>query len=207
MQAGGAAGARRGRAARAARPAVGRLRRRGRTRDPGTTGVAFVLMVMALLVVAVATVLLVAGFALITRVPRARRTLVGKWTSAGGVVIDRRGRIAVVRQRDRRGRWRWTLPKGRIDRGETAEATAVREVYEESGLRARIVRPIVMHEGRLHFTYFFEMTLERDDGVHDRETKEVRLVSLGKAAKMLRSRRDLRVLRRLVEMRTRVIAA
>jgi 8-oxo-dGTP pyrophosphatase MutT (NUDIX family) len=129
----------------------------------------------------------------------------GKWTSAGGAVIDGRGRIALVRQRDRKGRWRWTLPKGRMDPGETAEATAVREVYEESGLRARIVRPIVLHEGRLHFTYFFEMTLERDDGVHDGETREVRFVSLVEAVELVRSRRDLRVLRRLVEIATRVV--
>src|SRR5712671_5047004 len=131
----------------------------------------------------------------------------GKWCSAGGVVIDRRGRIALVRQRDRKGRWRWTLPKGRVNPGETVEAAAVREVYEESGLRARIVRPIGLHDGRLHFTYFFEMEIERDDGVHDRETKEVRLVSFVETARMLRSRRDLRVVRRLVEMRTRVATA
>jgi 8-oxo-dGTP pyrophosphatase MutT (NUDIX family) len=135
-----------------------------------------------------------------------RRRRPPKWTSAGGLVIDGRGRIALVRQRNRRGRWRWTLPKGRIDRGESAEAAALREVYEESGLRAKILRPIVLHEGRLHFTHYFEMTLERDDAHHDRETKEVRLATLAEAADLLRSRRDLRVLRRLVEMRTRVVS-
>ena len=96
--------------------------------------------------------------------------------------------------------------QGRIDRGETVETAALREVYEESGLRARIVRPIVLHEGRLHFTQFFEMTLERDDGRHDSETREVRMVTFAEAAGMLRGRRDLRVLRRLVEMRTRVVS-
>ena len=131
----------------------------------------------------------------------------GKWASAGGVVIDRRGRIALVRQRNRRGRWRWTLPKGRIDPGETTEAAALREVYEESGLRARIVRPIVRHEGRLHFTYFFEMTLERNDASYERETKEVRFVPLVEAAKLLRARRDLRALRQLLELGTHVVAA
>ena len=131
----------------------------------------------------------------------------GKWTSAGGVVIDGRGRIALVRQRDRRGRWRWTFPKGRIDPGESAEAAALREVHEESGLRARVVRPIVLHEGRLHFTQYFEMALVRDDGVHDGETREVCRVSFVEAAKLLRSRRDLRVLRALVQAHTRVVAA
>jgi hypothetical protein len=50
------------------------------------------------------------------------------------------------------------------------------------------VRPIGLHDGRMHFTYYFEMEVERDDGVHDRETKEVRLVSFVETASMLRSR-------------------
>jgi len=159
---------------------------------------------MAALIVAVAALLF--GAALIASTRQGTKRLGRKWMSAGGLVIDGRGRIALVRQRNRKGRWRWTLPKGRIDPGETAEAAALREVYEESGLRARILRPIVMHEGRLHFTCFFEMALERDEGEHDGETKEVRRVSFAEAAALLRSRRDLRVLRRLVEMRTRVVS-
>ena len=164
---------------------------------------------MALLIVAVAALIVVGAVVVVRGVRGAghgQGPAIGKWTSAGGVVIDRRGRIAVVRQRNRNGRWRWTLPKGRIERGETAEAAALREVYEESGLRACIVRPIILHEGRLHFTCFFEMALERDEGRHDRETREVRLVSFEEAAGLLRSRRDQRVLRRLVEMRTRVVS-
>jgi ADP-ribose pyrophosphatase YjhB (NUDIX family) len=159
--------------------------------------------VMGLLSAGVLALLLVAAALLASVGGRRRRSR--KWSSAGGLVIDRRGRIALVRQRNRKGRWRWTLPKGRIDRGETTEAAALREVYEESGLRGRIVQPITLHNGRLHFTTFFEMALERDDGVHDDETKEVRLVPFSEAAHMLRGRRDLQVLRRLVEMRTHVV--
>jgi ADP-ribose pyrophosphatase YjhB (NUDIX family) len=164
---------------------------------------------MALLVVGVAALMLMVvalAIAITGARRRSGRRRSRKWMSAGGLVIDGRGRIALVRQRNRRGRWHWTLPKGRIDRGETVETAALREVYEESGLRARIVRPIVLHEGRLHFTQFFEMTLERDDGQHDSETKEVRMVTFAEAAGLLRSRRDLRVLRRLVEMRTGVVS-
>jgi 8-oxo-dGTP pyrophosphatase MutT (NUDIX family) len=137
----------------------------------------------------------------LARGPRGAR----KWISAGGVVIDGRGRVAIVRQRDRKGRWRWTLPKGRIDVGESAAEAALREVYEESGLRARIVRPIGLHEGRLHFTQYFEMVLLSDDGVHDRETKEVRLASFAEAVALLRARRDRQVLRALVRAHTRVV--
>ena len=134
------------------------------------------------------------------------RSVGDKWSSAGGVVVNARGEIAIVLQRARGRGLRWTLPKGRIDRGESAETAALREVHEETGLRARIVRPLVMHEGPRHFTCYFEMALEHDDGVHDHETREVRFVALTHAAKQLRSRRDLAVLRRLVELRTRVVA-
>ena len=35
----------------------------------------------------------------------------------------------------------WTLPKGKLDGGETPEQGALREVEEETGLRCRITRP------------------------------------------------------------------
>jgi hypothetical protein len=49
------------------------------------------------------------------------------------------------------------------------------------------------------------MTLECDDGIHDRETKKVCLVSLAKAADLISSRRDLQILRRFIELRTRTV--
>lgn len=51
-------------------------------------------------------------------------------TSAGGVVVNRRGQVLVVNQRGNS----WSLPKGHVDPGETKEAAARREIYEESGL-------------------------------------------------------------------------
>jgi 8-oxo-dGTP pyrophosphatase MutT (NUDIX family) len=158
------------------------------------------------LIIVAAGVLLVAAALVIANVVGGRTGRRKKWSSAGGILFDERGRLALVRQRDRKGRWRWTLPKGRIDPGETAEEAALREVHEESGMRGRIVRPIALHEGRRHFTHFFEMTLERDDGIHDRETKKVCLVSLAKAADLISSRRDLQILRRFIELRTRTVA-
>ena len=60
--------------------------------------------------------------------------------SAGGVVVRRmRGRwfAAIVRPRREQPRSQvWALPKGLIDPGERAPETAVREVFEETGLRA-----------------------------------------------------------------------
>ena len=59
--------------------------------------------------------------------------------SAGGVLVRRlQGRWVVAAIRPRRhGPAVWALPKGHIDEGEGAEATALREVAEETGARGR----------------------------------------------------------------------
>ncbi|MGQ4597864.1 NUDIX domain-containing protein [Nocardia sp. R6R-6] len=69
-------------------------------------------------------------------------------TSAGGLVVDgldgpREGRsAALIGRTDRRGRLLWSLPKGHIEEGETAEQTAVREVAEETGINGVVVAEI-----------------------------------------------------------------
>ena len=66
-------------------------------------------------------------------------------TSAGGIVLrEVGGRPQVVlgrRPRDRDGA-SWSLPKGTPDGDETREATALREVREETGLEVRILGPV-----------------------------------------------------------------
>ncbi|BBZ11408.1 NUDIX hydrolase [Mycobacterium branderi] len=66
-------------------------------------------------------------------------------TSAGGLVIDgidgpREEQVAALIGRvDRRGRMLWSLPKGHIELGETAEQTAIREVAEETGIQGSVL--------------------------------------------------------------------
>ena len=66
-------------------------------------------------------------------------------TSAGGLVIDgidgpKDGQVAALIGRiDRRGRMLWSLPKGHIELGETAEQTAIREVAEETGIQGSVL--------------------------------------------------------------------
>jgi 8-oxo-dGTP pyrophosphatase MutT (NUDIX family) len=64
--------------------------------------------------------------------------------SAGGVVVRRlRGRwwVAAIRPRGK-PEGTWALPKGLIDPGEKGPETAVREVAEETGLRASLERKL-----------------------------------------------------------------
>jgi bis(5'-nucleosidyl)-tetraphosphatase len=65
---------------------------------------------------------------------------VTQYSHAGGVVartVD--GQCEYLLVEARRSRGEWVLPKGHIEPGETPEAAAVREVQEESGVRAEVV--------------------------------------------------------------------
>jgi 8-oxo-dGTP pyrophosphatase MutT (NUDIX family) len=64
--------------------------------------------------------------------------------SSGGVVVRRlRGRwmLAAIRPNGK-PEGVWALPKGLVDHGEKPDATALREVQEETGVRAELVRKL-----------------------------------------------------------------
>ena len=54
-----------------------------------------------------------------------------KTKSAGGVVVNSKGKILVVEQHGTS----WSLPKGQIEQGEKPVETAKREIYEEAGIK------------------------------------------------------------------------
>lgn len=62
--------------------------------------------------------------------------------SSGGAVIALRDGVPHVALIATRGRTRWGLPKGAVAEGEKSEQAALREVLEETGLVAEIVRPL-----------------------------------------------------------------
>ena len=62
--------------------------------------------------------------------------------AAGGVVVDR-GLIALIH----RPRYDdWSLPKGKLDPGESWQEAAIREVEEETGVLARCEDELASHE-------------------------------------------------------------
>ncbi|ALS21292.1 MULTISPECIES: NUDIX hydrolase [Paenibacillus] len=64
-----------------------------------------------------------------------------KEISAGGVVYRKVGdRLQVQMIQDRYGKI--TLPKGKMEPGETIEQTALREIAEETGIVGKIVQPL-----------------------------------------------------------------
>jgi 8-oxo-dGTP pyrophosphatase MutT (NUDIX family) len=71
--------------------------------------------------------------------------------SAGGVLVKRikgRPHLAAIRPRGKPDGV-WALPKGNLDPGERPAETAVREVWEETGVRGRLVEKL----GDVKYTY------------------------------------------------------
>ena len=61
-----------------------------------------------------------------------------------GIVVERAGRILLTRQRRLLiPGLSWEIPGGRVNDGERPAAAAVRECLEETGVRARGVRPLI----------------------------------------------------------------
>jgi 8-oxo-dGTP diphosphatase len=111
--------------------------------------------------------------------------------AAGGVVV-RDGLVAVV-HRPRYGDW--SLPKGKLDPGESFEEAALREVEEETGLRCRLERelPSVEYEvrGRPKLVRYWLMGVESDPGFEpNSEVDELRWLSPADAAALLTYDRD-----------------
>ena len=115
--------------------------------------------------------------------------------AAGGVVV-RDGLVALVH----RPRYDdWTLPKGKLDAGESFEEAALREIDEETGLRVRLVRelPASNYEvrGRPKVVRYWLMEVESDPGfVANDEVDELRWLERGEALRLLTYDRDRDVL-------------
>jgi 8-oxo-dGTP diphosphatase len=86
--------------------------------------------------------------------------------AAGGVVLDDDGRVVLVH----RPRYDdWTLPKGKLEPGESFEEAALREVEEETALRCHLVRELpsieyVDAKGRSKVVRYWLMEVEADLG-------------------------------------------
>jgi 8-oxo-dGTP diphosphatase len=93
----------------------------------------------------------------------------------------------------------WTLPKGKLDVGESHEAAARREVLEETGLRCRLGAELATTTYRDRFgrpkrVRYWDMQVTGGAFVPNREVDEIRWVDLATAERLLSYPRDRDVL-------------
>src|SRR5919108_2221525 len=132
--------------------------------------------------------------------------------SAGGVVYRREGdgiEVVLASRRTRRGDLAWGLAKGGIEDGESMEVAALREVREETGIRAEIEASLgetryfyVWEDVRIRKTVHFFLMRSVGGDIDDRddEMEEVRWVPLERALKRAAYRGERDVLQRAAEL-------
>jgi 8-oxo-dGTP diphosphatase len=83
-----------------------------------------------------------------------------------GVIIKRDNEILLLRRRNVHGDGTWSTPGGHMEFGESPEQCAVREAYEETGLRVGQVRfrgltnDVFETEGKHYITIWMESEYE-----------------------------------------------
>lgn len=104
--------------------------------------------------------------------------------AAGGVVENSAGEVLLIHRRGF-----WDLPKGKIDKGETMEDAAVREVIEETGLKhVHIIEPVrfkklkntatyhsyqINDELALKVSYWYKMTTDFEGALIPQQEEDI----------------------------------
>lgn len=126
--------------------------------------------------------------------------------AAGGLVVRgeeggaRRLEVAVVH----RPRYRdWSLPKGKLDRGESWEQAALREVVEETGLSCELVRELAParyrdRKGREKLVRWWLMRAVEGEFTPGDEVDELRWMAPEQAGELLDYEHDRELVRSLV---------
>lgn len=69
---------------------------------------------------------------------------------AAASIIEREGKVLMVKRAIQPGYGLWSIPGGYVDRGEVVEEAAVREVWEETGLKVEIQRMVGLFSEHEH---------------------------------------------------------
>jgi len=122
--------------------------------------------------------------------------------ACGGVLINQTGRVLLRKPRGLHKTRVWTFAKGKPEDNETPEQTALREVLEETGVRAKIIRRVVIppEETGINDEYFLMIPLE-ETGIFDEETVAIVWATQQEADELIsmtedpeRRARDLKIL-------------
>ncbi len=126
--------------------------------------------------------------------------------SCGAIVIYKQGdRCKILLVRNHNGR-NYSFPKGHVEQGETEQETAIREVYEETGLNIRIIdsfREVADYcpfgKIRKRVVFFMAQTMSDKVRIQEEEIDSYIWVDLEEAHHRCTYDNDLRVIRKARE--------
>ena len=125
---------------------------------------------------------------------------VARTIEAAGGVVEQDGLIAIVH----RPRYDdWSLPKGKLDKNESSERAALREVQEETGLSCQLVEELAPvsytdNRGRPKNVRYWRMKVLRGQFEVNEEVDELRWLSKADALELLSYEHDRELVAALV---------
>lgn len=118
--------------------------------------------------------------------------------AAGAVIREADGRIWLVAPSNAYGGYQTTFPKGTMG-GKSAQATALVETFEETGLRIRLVKHLIdIKRSQSYTRYYMAERIAGDPAAMGWEAQAVMLTPLKALGLQLSSSNDVPVLNRLV---------
>jgi 8-oxo-dGTP pyrophosphatase MutT (NUDIX family) len=133
-----------------------------------------------------------------------------KVVSAGGVVLWKHDNDIFICIVKRRNKGVWILPRGRIEKNEHMEETVIREIKEETGIEATIIKKIGVisysfYSSKDKVTYnkvvhFYLLRLDKqEDFVPNQEIEEKLWVPLNKAKEILSYEAEKNIIDKVME--------
>lgn len=124
----------------------------------------------------------------------------GLKAAAGAVVLEDDGRVWLVSPSNGFGGYSATFPKGRVDPGGTLQQTAVREVYEESGLLVRLEAFLIdVRRTQTYTRYYIAKRIGGCPSAMGWESQAVHLVPAMRLAEVAAHPNDAAIIRALRE--------
>jgi 8-oxo-dGTP pyrophosphatase MutT (NUDIX family) len=113
--------------------------------------------------------------------------------AAGTVIQESDGRIWIVAPSNAFAGYQATFPKGTLD-GKSAQATALVETFEESGLRVRLIKHLIdVRRSQSYTRYYLAERVGGNPADMGWETQAVMLVPSTQLQKVLKSSHDAQI--------------